>query len=339
MIVHSSKNPILIKEASKEDADKLESLGREEHDLRKGARIVNASLNKPIKYRGIQIPKEEQEEYNKKYKINDISKFNSEPEKTRKKAIRDAVKKSGFIKTSDSSDAALKIDNKSKKYDDIDINASTKGISEEKANAIKRVIASGGELPDSIKSKLVKKQLGINPETAERHGDTYFRKTFSDNEKDTLDELKSLYKIMKKTSDYNEYKKAYDRFTKITGYEGAPHIGQIDFQGNQLAFHLSKDEDGVEKSGNNKYYHTSSGKGITKLYPTFKSSDDVYYKTPRVYFGKDKPMGRTGAYGSTDNISTYSTEFDPDSDMKIDSELNNDARYKETRRAIKVNKE
>ena len=50
-------------------------------------------------------------------------------------------------------------------------------------------------------------------------------------------------------------------------------------------------------------------------------------------------MGRTGAYGSTDDTSIYSTEFDPDSDMKIDSELNGDARYKETRRSINVNKE
>lgn len=337
MIVHSSKNPLLITEASKEDADKLESLGREEHDLRKGAKIVNAILNEPKKYRGIEIPQELQDEYNKKYEINDIGKFNSEPEKTRKKAIRDAVKKSGFIRTSDSSDAALKITDKSKKYDDIDMNASVKGMKEEKANAIKRAIASGTELPDSIKNKLVKKSGPIDKKTAERYSNSYFRKSFSDDEKDAFNELKSLYEIMKKTNDYNEYKKAYDRFLNITGHDGASHIDSIDFQGNQLSFSF-KGKDKEEKAGSSKYYHTSLGKNIGELYPTFKSSDGVYYNTPRVYFNKDKPMNRMGGF-SSNNASTYSTEFDPDSDIKIDSELNGDARYKETRRAIRVNKE
>ncbi len=339
MIIHSSKNPLLIIEASKEDADRLESLGQEESDLRKGARIVNSIINKPRKYRGVPINQTKQDNYNKRYKINDMNAFNNQSDKGRKQLIRDATKKSDFIKTSDTSDRAIKANEKSKKYQDIDPEASTTGMSKEKAEAVKRQLKSGGNLPDSIKSRLVKKAGPVNTDTADRHSNTYFRKTFSDDEKGVFEELKSLANTMKQTNDYGEYKKAYDRFLKLTGYDNASHISVIDFQGDQLAFHLAGD-DKTEKAGDSTYYHSSSAKGLKKIYPSFKSSDGVYYQTPRIYFGKDIPMSRVAGNGSSitndPELSVYKTKFDKDSDVREDSELHGDARYRESRRAINI---
>lgn len=346
-----SKN---LLEASKEDAQRAIKSGERIHTLRKGARIESSDRLKGKKYSGIdekiypfpKKPGEKQSEtYKKEYSLNKEKMNSNNKQKSNKEKIRDAsrsiegnVPEHGADPTK-SRDADLKAVRKfykSKKYKDIDIEKTIENMPKEKAIIVKRTLERGGRLPQSISSKLIKKS-NTNEISNDRKSNSFYSHQFSSKDDSTYKRIKSIFNKLKTTKDYGEYKKLYSEFERLTGIK-ADAIQNIVFQQGKLEFYpkkSNKNNDNINKDDN--LYHNSPSQNIKKLTPTFRSNDGTYYKTPRIYFYKNKKGNKTGGIGTNQNSTNY--KINNIKKAKEDPELGEKARYITTHKEIPVTKE
>jgi len=346
------KNLFLL-EASKEDAQRAIKSGERIHTLRKGARIESSDRLKGKKYCGIdekiypfpKKPGEKQSEtYKKEYSLNKEKMNSNNKQKSNKEKIRDAsrsiegnVPEYGADPTK-SRDADLKAVRKfyqSKKYKDIDIEKTIENMPKEKAIIVKRTLERGGKLPQSISSKLIKKS-NTNEISNDRKSNSFYSHQFSSKDDPTYKKIKSIFNKLETTKDYGEYKKLYSEFERLTGIK-ADAIQNIVFQQGKLEFYpkKSKNNDNIDKDDN--LYHNSPSQNIKNLTPTFRSNDGTYYKTPRIYFYKNKKGDKTGGTGTDQNSTNY--KINNIKKAKKDPELGGKARYITTHKEIPVTKE
>ena len=244
--------------------------------------------------------------------------------------------------SNDADEHAIEKYKMSKKYKNIDIDSSLKDIKNEtKKRILTERLKQGKNISGNISKKLVNKKE-YQPVESERDGRLYFHKTF-DADDDAYQELLKLFKIMKSSNDYPEYKIAHDKFAKITGYNKTTSFKNIRFSKikdnkRKLEFYPVFDGLNEKTKKDDKFYHGSKTDGIKNLTPTFKSTDGVFYATPRIYFNKN-------FYGSKISGSTGSNSKDPQyfadskiKKVKVDNELHGNARYVTTTREIPVKK-
>ena len=155
------------------------------------------------------------------------------------------------------------------------------------------------------------------------------------------EKFKHYYEILKRTENYNDYKIAFKNMAKFIGKPDACTItvnkhavdkGVIDASGNYQ-------KKSANCTSNTKLYHTSRQKGLTRLSGKFRSSDNSFYSSKRVYFFKDGPGNRYGIWKKdySPNEGEYIYEYigDP-TKAYIDPEIKGNAVFIETDTSVPV---
>lgn len=162
-------------------------------------------------------------------------------------------------------------------------------------------------------------------------------------------QLFDLRNIMKKTENYSEYKKAFDkvcrfchivpRGTIITKFE--IHSGSKENQ-NSVLVEYSYNTKKIQLPEGMKLYHISKVEGIKELIPQFrgKSAKGYFYDKPRIYFTIHKSMPKFLAdYAFYEKMHKYEC-MEPIKNVYVDPLVWNGnlqgAVYVETNKPIKV---
>ena len=339
----------IIQEASKRDADNLEGKGKEIRTLKKGSNIVRTLSDKR---REEDFDDDDTSTtYIPKVKRANLDKISFDKSKElRKKNIKSSTRSANGSVPEYGADPRYSRDAdrkqkekylKSLKNKDVDIDKSTKNIDDGlKKKIIQDRIKKGKDIPDKYKNDIVKKETETpKQEAAERHLRTYFRKQYNENEINIYKQIVDAYKVMKDATDYAVYKKAHDTIARLTGYPTDASFGSFRASGGkQIEFRIYNKPKPKEISDDTKLYHTSNQNNITRLTPTFKTSDGVYHATPRVYCCIGSPGSRmTGAGGGNDGSTTYLI-MKKVYQVFEDPELHGNAVYIETNSDVPVKK-
>ena len=186
---------------------------------------------------------------------------------------------------------------------------------------------SGGSFKSDKRSGIVSKRYG--------NRDLKFNmKKMKGN--DNLDLLEKL----RKTNDYNSYKKIFDEVVNLYNKDNVTALKFLDMEKyNKLVFlSYGKLKPMVLKKGS-KLYHISSCSTIKALNPVFKCRDNItFYSTPRIYF-TDKIMDVKKVLPNVEKPSIYEYEVTKDMTAYRDSEYGSwyhHCLYVETKTPLKV---
>ena len=186
---------------------------------------------------------------------------------------------------------------------------------------------SGGSFKSDKRSGIVSKRYG--------NRDLKFNmKKMKGN--DNLDLLEKL----RKTNDYNSYKKIFDEVVNLYNKDNVTALKFLDMEKyNKLVFlSYGKLKPMVLKKGS-KLYHISSCSTIKALNPVFKCRDNItFYSTPRIYF-TDKIMDVKKVLPNVEKPSIYEYELTKDMTAYRDSEYGSwyhHCLYVETKTPLKV---
>lgn len=190
----------------------------------------------------------------------------------------------------------------------------------------------------------LKKRPNKEPSTMKRsdffnHGNNqYFdAKNIDPNTKEKINRHLSF---MRSSDNEGEYKTHYDAIMKL--------IGEKNGKGKVLSPDKIQDENGFtgrvfrdkdtkpvsDEATKRDFIHTSPQKGLTKLNPTMRSTDNVFYPDKRIYFSTDKAMAKNGL--GTKDLSQYKYIGSKRKDAKTDPEMNGSSAYISTKHPIKV---
>ena len=265
-----------IYEASKQDADKAEEIGRQNLTLKKGANIVNQQNKNSIeKIKAEWIDGYKPKISDKKFHKTNISDL------SRRHKIRSSTRSTESIVpdyganprySKDASDKSIKKYELSKKYKNINIEDSLKNLDDNdtKKKILIDRIKSGKTIPKNISDKLVENKPLEKIEN-ERKTKNYWSKTFDKSDK-LYDMLAHLYDIMVDTNDYPEYKKAHDKFAKMTGFPTSVSFKEMRLQDDKrsISFRVIRDGKNDKNNKSDTLYHGSKSSDIKQLTPSFK---------------------------------------------------------------------
>lgn len=302
---------LMIIEASKSDADKLNTIGEKINTTRKGANISNQlndnnykSLIEDITGEPFDYERMKGKLINKKQV--DVDKFKNNKSQNRKNNVRSSTRNENNVvpnygaNPTVSSHADKKQIEKFKQSmrNKYDADKTSKQFRNTTAQRIvKDRIEKGKDLPERMRDKLIKQNTNKIKNEKDNSGNN-FKHRFDKNDP-SYNDLLNLLEVLKKEKDFSKYNKAFKRICNICSLPTVYAIASVKNQNidgkKEIFFIFYKDRKEIKISEEDKLYHVSKVSGLTSLTPTFKSGDGVYYSSPRVYFSIGKPINNNGS--------------------------------------------